>query len=74
MSSSLYEPDSGSIDLDKAVPGKFAVDSPQEEAVMSELVSEAKFPASWESTGNFAPAGTPEGESDRESTGYHNSL
>src|SRR5437762_6771678 len=25
-SSSLYEPDPGSIDLDKAVPGKFAVD------------------------------------------------
>jgi hypothetical protein len=26
-----------------------------------------KFPASWESTGNFAPAGIPKGGSDRES-------
>ena len=32
-------------------------DSPVEEAVLSELVSEAKFPASWENTGNFASAG-----------------
>jgi hypothetical protein len=28
-------------------------DSPLEEAVFTELVSEAKFPASWENTGNF---------------------
>jgi hypothetical protein len=32
---------------------RFACDSPLEEAVMSELVSEAKFPASWENTGNL---------------------
>src|SRR5439155_12098902 len=38
---------------------RFARDSPLEEAVLSELVSEAKFPASWENTGNFAPAGHP---------------
>jgi hypothetical protein len=37
---------------------EFAPDSALEEAVMSELVSEAKFPASWENTGNFASAGT----------------
>ena len=35
----------------------FAEDSPLEEAVMSELVSEAKFPASWENTGNFVRLG-----------------
>ena len=31
---------------------RFATDSALEEAVLSELVSEAKFPASWENTGN----------------------
>src|SRR5712671_2081421 len=31
---------------------RFAEDTPLEEAVLSELVSEAKFPASWENTGN----------------------
>jgi hypothetical protein len=35
----------------------FAVDSLLEEAVLSELVSEAKFPASWENTGNFVRLG-----------------
>jgi hypothetical protein len=32
-------------------------DSLLEEAVTSELVSEAKFPASWENTGNFVRLG-----------------
>jgi hypothetical protein len=32
---------------------EFTSDSALEEAVSSELVSEAKFPASWENTGNF---------------------
>jgi hypothetical protein len=36
---------------------RFARDSPLEEAVLSELVSEAKFPASWENTGNFIRLG-----------------
>jgi hypothetical protein len=36
---------------------EFAPDSPLEEAVLSELVSEAKFPASWENTGNFVRLG-----------------
>ena len=36
---------------------KFAHDSPLEEAVLSELVSEAKFPASWENTRNFVRLG-----------------
>ena len=36
---------------------KFAPDSPLEEAVSSEPVSEAKFPASWENTGNFVRRG-----------------
>jgi len=36
---------------------KFAPDSLLEEAVSSELVSEAKFPASWENTGNFVRRG-----------------
>ena len=36
---------------------KFAPDSSLEEAVLSELVSEAKFPASWENTGNFVRLG-----------------
>ena len=35
----------------------FAPDSPLEEAVSSEPVSEAKFPASWENTGNFVRLG-----------------
>ena len=35
----------------------FAHDSALEEAVSSELVSEAKFPASWENTGNFVRLG-----------------
>jgi hypothetical protein len=35
---------------------KFA-DSPLEEAVSSEPVSETKFPASWENTGNFVRRG-----------------
>jgi hypothetical protein len=41
----------------EAVWGKFALDSPLEEAVSSEPVSEAKFPASWENTGNFVRLG-----------------
>ena len=36
---------------------RFAGDSPLEEAVLSELVSEGKFPASWENTGNFVCLG-----------------
>jgi hypothetical protein len=36
---------------------KFAVDSLLEEGVLSELVSEPKFPASWENTGNFVRRG-----------------
>jgi hypothetical protein len=36
---------------------EFAPDSPLEEAVLSELVSETKFPASWENTGNFVRLG-----------------
>jgi hypothetical protein len=32
-------------------------DSPLEEAVTSELVSEGQFPASWENTGNFIDSG-----------------
>jgi hypothetical protein len=36
---------------------RFARDSLLEEAVLSELVSEAKFPASWENTGNFIRLG-----------------
>ena len=36
---------------------KFASDSPVEEGVTSELVSEAKFPASREFTGNFIESG-----------------
>jgi hypothetical protein len=36
---------------------RFARDSPLEEAVTSELVSEAKFPASREFTGNFIASG-----------------
>jgi hypothetical protein len=36
---------------------RFAPDSPLEEAVRSELVSEVKFPASWEITGNFVRLG-----------------
>jgi hypothetical protein len=35
----------------------FAHDSALEEAVSSEPVSEAKFPASWENTGNFVRRG-----------------
>jgi hypothetical protein len=35
----------------------FAHDSALEEAVSSEPVSEAKFPASWENTGNFVRLG-----------------
>ena len=36
---------------------EFAMDSLLEEAVTSEPVSEAKFPASWENTGNFVRLG-----------------
>src|SRR6202043_53572 len=36
---------------------RFAADSPLEEGVLSELVSEPKFPASWENTGNFVRRG-----------------
>jgi hypothetical protein len=36
---------------------KFARDSPLEEGVSSEPVSEPKFPASWENTGNFIDSG-----------------
>src|ERR1700737_3670353 len=36
---------------------EFAPDPPLEEAVSSEPVSEAKFPASWENTGNFVRRG-----------------
>jgi hypothetical protein len=47
------------IDLEALTPArnrKFA-DSPLEEAVSSELVSEPKFPASWEYTGYFVRRG-----------------
>ena len=40
---------------------RFAGDSPLEEAVSSEPVSEAKFPASWENTGNFIGSGLGDG-------------
>ena len=40
---------------------KFAPDSALEEAVLSELVSEPKFPASWEYTGYFVRTGPPNG-------------
>ena len=46
---SLFEHHSPDL---KGSPVRFARDSPLEEAVLSELVSEAKFPASWENTGN----------------------
>jgi hypothetical protein len=36
---------------------RFASDSPLEEAVSSEPVSEAEFPASWENTGNSVRLG-----------------
>ena len=39
---------------------RFVDDSPLEEAVLSELVSEAKFPASWEYTGYFVRRGPPD--------------
>src|ERR1700726_2951603 len=39
----------------------FAADSLLEEAVLSELVSEPKFPASWEYTGYFVRRGPPNG-------------
>ena len=39
----------------------FARDSALEEAVLSELVSEPKFPASWEYTGYFVRRGPPSG-------------
>jgi hypothetical protein len=35
----------------------FVPDSSLEEAVLSELASEAKFPASWENTGNSVRLG-----------------
>jgi hypothetical protein len=35
----------------------FVGDSPVEEGVLSEPVSEPKFPASWENTGNFIDSG-----------------
>jgi len=38
---------------------EFAPDSPLEEAVLSELVSEPKFPASWEYTRNFVRGSPP---------------
>jgi hypothetical protein len=42
----------------EAVWGKFARDSPLEGGVSCELVSEnAKYPASWEYTGNFIDSG-----------------
>ena len=44
-------------DIARAVRSRFAPDSPLEEAVLSELVSEDKFPASWENTGNFVCLG-----------------
>jgi Aldehyde oxidase and xanthine dehydrogenase, a/b hammerhead domain len=43
----------GSFLVPRADAEEFAADSLLEEAVLSELVSEAKFPASWENTGNF---------------------
>jgi hypothetical protein len=49
-------------------------DSPLEEAVMSELVSEAKFPASWENTGNFASAGHPKACAGRKSSSSYSGL
>src|SRR5205085_7198965 len=45
------------ISVLSAIEGLQFADSLLEEAVMSELVSEAKFPASWEITGNLASAG-----------------
>ena len=36
---------------------EFATDSPLEEAVSSELVSDPKFPAGWENAGNFVDSG-----------------
>ena len=36
---------------------RWFVDSPLEEAVRSELVSEGYFPASWENTGKFVDSG-----------------
>jgi hypothetical protein len=41
--------------------GRFAPDSLLEEAVLSELVSESQFPASWENTGNFVHLGSEGG-------------
>jgi hypothetical protein len=41
------------VSLAAAAAPRFVADSLLEEAVSSELVSEPKFPASWESTGNF---------------------
>jgi len=46
--------------FDTAIPtqrNRWFADSLLEEAVLSELVSEAKFPASWENTGNFVRLG-----------------
>ena len=45
------------ISVLSAIEGLQFADSLLEEAVMSELVSEAKFPASWENTGIFAVFG-----------------
>ena len=36
---------------------RWFVDSPLEEAVSSELVSDPKFPAGWENAGNFVDSG-----------------
>jgi hypothetical protein len=41
----------------RTIEFRFAADSPLEEAVSSEPVSKAKFPASWENTGNFVRLG-----------------
>ena len=54
MRTALYRPRSWQPDAEKVW---FAQDSPVEEGVSSELVSEAKFPASREFTGNFIELG-----------------
>jgi hypothetical protein len=53
---------------------RFAPDSPQEGAVQSELVSEVKFPASWENTGNFASTGSKRTDMGRKSGSCYSSL
>jgi hypothetical protein len=45
-----------------------------EGAVQSELVSEVKFPASWENTGNFASTGSKRTDMGRKSGSCYSSL